>query len=90
MVSTSDSQGQRESEESEGRSDAESLFVDLFTLIRGSFLHFMIAAGIVVAILGATPLFDGAEAGLVGVVGVSLILYGLIGIAALRLIGYSG
>lgn len=68
-------------------SHAWDRFVDLLLAIRGSFLLFVGATGVLMFVFGATYA-RGLMAGMFAIWGASAVIYALLGFALLRLIGY--
>jgi len=64
-----------------------SVVLGILYAIRGSFFVFFAALGVLMVVTGAL-LWRGELAGILGVLGASAILYGIIGRVALKLIRY--
>jgi len=60
--------------------------VRLLVAIRSSFVVFVMALGVVLFLVGAAV--SGEVSGIFAVLGISAVVYGLLGETALRLIGY--
>lgn len=67
--------------------DGHSLPVRFLLLLRSSFLVFIAFIGVLLFLTGSV-LSEGVVAGMLGITGVSAILYAAIGFAFLRAIGY--
>lgn len=82
-----------DSTDSRGHEDGSNSFGDaimrVLRAIRGSFFLFILAFGIIVEVAAITVFQNSATGALLGIIGVSAILYALGGIAVSRLIGYS-
>lgn len=66
---------------------ALEIVVRVLYIVRGSFLAFVFAVGVLMLFAGIV-ISDGLMAGLLGIWGVSAILYALVGKFMLQLIGY--
>ena len=67
--------------------ESHNPIVRLLLTIRSSFIAFIVSIGISFIALGFV-IQNGSIAGILGVLGASAIVYGIIGDAALRFIGY--
>lgn len=65
-----------------------ALVVRFLVTIRRSFLAFVATMGVAMLLIGAA-VGDGVGAGILGVIGVSAVIFAIIGLVVLRLIGYN-
>ena len=76
------------SEDGDTQTTVTSILVKVLVAIRSSFVAFVFAFGVVMLAAGVA-LQEGVGAGLLGIFGVSAMVYAVLGYAGLKLIGYT-